>query len=1631
MHTVKGELDLYIYDRDGTLVRHHTQSNYDTIRARLDPNFSATCDRVTRFECDKEYEYPRPVQYGERTIIPIYLDEPLFVPDHILPLTNSGGDGHYAVSYDKGTTWWTHDGISFTEVTIPTADSLRLQGMNGTSLEAMDIEVHMEKYEDHIVIMATPDALVNVIYGYEINMDYHSSLIDPYYIRWIGDLSVLPRYTLETLPISSSKSGNTYTINISNLAGVTPIDLDTILTKVGNYIGTFTYVGLTVEIDQILVGSYTISVSSDQAVFSQRTSNAKYSFWGRTNPTYSDGVLGGVRHHGAESRCYLYTYNGGPSENIWMFPFLPDRELRRTSLKRSIGLPFTPTAEYGENTINPDYGLLTTGGIQLWSVEKDHHSSLGFAPLLFRYRFLTPGDADDTEYLLFYKTRVGTFMGLDRIQPNKYFYDDAILEAGGESNARRFMTYQPLLKDPSSPVMWSWILYDNMSPDGEFIPQSANNPFHDIILEVHSDHLLIRQYGQEPMFRLEANVDETFRTATATFEDLSGHDLVINSSFSGMNYLSSIPITIVRDILNKTFIITIVGDLTERYFIGNISDPRSEALVGKGMYDMVRVQNAKTGPWSTSNLATRLKASGEESFMTALHEDIAGDVDDASNIIDQEWDYRHLVKYGNVTTSSDAFGDQTAEFDGTSLVYLKDTLGDSNRSFRWDMPHPPVAVYAEFQPDILQNSTVLTSRKGEYKLIDDGTMEVQAKIPLNTTITRSRPAPRYHSGYNYIGQYYDSVSYIDPNSGKPVVLSLGESNLRKWTWDPVGYSSTMAFDSIGRSARWSGTYWDPISLSVKVARVHNDGTGLFVSAYDIDNNTYDTAEEYQINAAAFTHANDSLTSMYTNDSGHPILVIYSGSGWVQEDGIIEVDMVDKTAIQIATSNTFFPYTNFYDYNDSTDNATTYKDSNGDWITFAMRNCYIGQCYIHNHTTGVVDYVTLGNLLTYDQFYPLWGNADPNTYWPRRPWSLYNIPNTSYAIFLASPYRSYNHRTWYETLIDMDSQTIMRTDIPYYGYASAPTINYSRYNYLRSTSAATAVHGTDDTYNNIDELIHTFAGSSNGSTYGAAELALYDERTDVRSLYTESQSEELTYQTASANQLVVMEYPDFQLVMLNDKVAIAGPNTTLLDYGKGSDTMALSSFNIGGKFEYNAGTFDDPLSYVATDLYTGRVKNIVLKTQVPVQGSYKFPCHLYEIAEIDSFFTNFTGETTFVLFILPESSLTAKTYFLDTNNSLLLTEITDLNLATVTPNTISAINSSLNTIATTVGLSSTIGLIYYNIDGDGEDTVVSQTYVKYNCRTQAQAWDYNRRRRLSMPRMITKNGNCYYIITPMLHIYNHLNRKIYNNQEGNQYHYGYFNQIQMKDFTAAICNWNTSDLASADHGDGGCAFLVIDKEDNIVIRTLLNENYDNENYAPRHYMVSDVVTDVFDMSLGVRQVSGMQDSETMVFHKAGDADTKFYLMPGANGGFYNNMISNQLWCLPIAIKDKLVTTAYPYPGDAPVKFKETTNASGYKSWADLRWYFIDGAGTSFINDEMISFVICNTFGYAIDNWQVVSSFNTLIKGEIDVASTYNIEHSSAAEGSNIGFTKRAGVMDTDSTLVEEPVADDKFFILFDK
>lgn len=1627
MKRLKGELDLYIFrhDDDGgsKLVKHHHQFNYDTIRGRLDPNFSATCDRITRFECDKSFEYPRSVQYDELTELPLYLDEPLFVPDIID--AQLSGDGFFALSYDQGTTWWMYNGAALVSITKPaTAAELRASGMDKANLAVVPLSAHTEKYVDHIIIMATPNAANEAIYGYRINMKYDSALIDPYYVRWIGDIPKLSRYTLETLPISSSKTDNTYTIDISNLSGVAPIEVDTIMTFVGDYIGTFTFVGLTVEINEVLVGTYTITVETDLDIDDQRSTNAKSLFWGSGTAPDTDGILGGVRHHGAETQGQIYTYNGGPVQNTWLWPFMPDKAFREASLKRSIGLPWSTVYEYGDNVIDPAYGLASTGSVVLWSTDTEHQTGLGLSPMLYRYRFLTTGDASTAEYLLFYKTRAETLMGLDRARPDTWSNETYMTDSHGGGY---HPGHQHMLKDPAHPVIWNKLMYDYLSPDGEYTPKTASNPYHDLIIEVYDDHLNISKYGFDPMFTLEANTNEVFYSATASLEDPTGYDLTIHyyDSDQGSYYLASIPVSITRNSVTKSFDVTVNDDLTDRLFVGNISSPRPTGTSGLAMYDMLRVQHALGGPWTPANLLADLKTM-DGSFLSALHEDSTEPTDDSSAVFDQEWDFRHLNKLGSVPVAADIYGDQAATFDGSSLVYLTDNNGDSGRSFRWNMHTPVLSSYLEFQPDVLQDSTLMQNRGGQVRLQSDGTLIFDGKKPIGASVSRTTmqfEQYKFDEPTDPIQSRSQSLLYVAPASGDVVSLCMHDTDglihteVRSGEW-----SSNVAYDGVDiAGARWQGFFWDSVSSTTKVARVHSDDTGLFISAYDVDNRTYDTAAEYTVGGNPFTHAMNALVSMYTDDSGDPILVIYSGEGWLQTDGILEINLATDTLTQIAMSGTQIGYVDYRDYNDGRDKAVTFKDSNGDRITVAVKDPSTGQCFYYNHTTGICTEETLGEFLTNSQLVAIWGLANRQEI---RPWSLTHIRGTAKALFIAGEYNMLEstHPHTYMSVVDLGKKEVITKGLEVTGrIETSPSPNYYYSN--KSVPVAQLPHGHSDSNNTQPEAIHCIVQTPYTAYNPYCYLKEVQSVIDLRALYSAAEKDSATYST-TLHKMGVVEYGGFQIGVLDDQVMLVGPNKTISDYGRADSDPRLAHMNVGGELAFTGANTANISDYTSSNLYDGTVKNVVLRTQGPQYGAYRFSCYMYPALLIDSFWTEFAGNTTFLLSIVKSGE--AGTYFLDSNSGYALTLITDANLGQVTPSDINVINSNLATVQGALGHGDLLGLVYYNIDGDTGSPSVSKTYVKYTCEANDPVEDLTKSRRTADPRCFCKNGHFLTVASPAQTMENHLGETVHVNYDDTKTLHGYFNLARLPNMVAGVCVYTDSGPSTP---TGGCSFVALDGDDNLVTQALSYNVFSDREGSYRHYIMSDVFAGTLDISLWNRQHSDDTDGEVMVFYKSGEISAQCMYIPGSTFS-YDNGETEQHTMFPWKVDGGVCSTALPYPGDAPNMFKETANAAGYKEWGDLRWYFQDGTGTSFGADEMISFSLANNFGYAIDNWQVINSFSSLNQGEIDPLTGYGVRESASADGSSVGIHDRAGDIDTSSTLMDEPTADDKFFVIFE-
>lgn len=1651
MYKIKGELDFYIYDKDNNLVKHHTQSNYDMMRSRLDPTFNNECQRLTILECRRSYDYSRKMVYGDISDLPVYFNEPIFIPDTIS--TRVIGNARYALSYDKGATWWTHNGTTFVANTASTAADLRATGMTDTQLAAITKDQHKTKYDDHIVFRATPLETDDILYGYDVLLKYDSSLIDPYYIRWISDIPNISRYRLETSPISTSRNGNVYTISISNLSGVAPIDFDTLLTTRGIttatlFIGTFTYVGITIEIDQILVGSYTISVIDEPDVFATRALNAAYSYWGTTTPTYSDGISGGVRHHGAETRAMLYSYNGGPVENQWMYPFMPDINFRRVAMNRSIGLPGVGAdTMYGENVINPIYGLTTSGSVELYSSDPELYSDLGFAPILYRYLFTSSGNSDTANYLLYYTTKVENFLGIDRLYPIRYYNGDAY------SGTNYQPAFQLPLKDPNNPVIWNYIMYDKLAAFDKLVPATSCNPFHDMIVEIWPTYIQLRRYGKDVLFKLDANVNETFELATATFEDPTGYDLIVQykDSNDGLSYLASIPITITRDIAARDFKIAVVGDLTARYFVGNISDPRPDISGGKALHTLLKVQDAKNGPWKTSTLLTNLKTTSENDFLSVVHIDKTGDSSNADYVLDKQWNYRNLKKYGNVSTSVDGFGDQSIEFDGTSLTYLVDNKGVSNLGYKWLEQQPILSTYLEFKPDTLHTATVLQNRGNTVNIAADGkaTFLNSRGNSIVTELIGSSwktwgPSLYWGSMLGGSGFQVDTpFQGINPLTKKLIYLC---------TSNQLGYlpqrydQSTNASGLVDlrsttlpstmwpqyNSGQWRGLYWDSVDAMIKLVCVYTSNTSLQITSIRIDNWTAPAYTNYLVSGSNFTHARYPSTCLYNNADNDPILLIYNGEGWVQSDGVLSINLRTSILTKIPITGTYIPWVQLnIHYHDR---AVYYINTLGHECLFAVLNPALGSVYNYNLTLGTCVSSTIGALGDLTSMTSLWGMTDINVDYTTRKWAIVGIPGTKYALFHPGHY-SYNSypNTGWSSLIDMENMKVVDSKIEHYGnaYIYGPNNGYSSgvpfyfYALLRILPGHSSANDKITT-GTIWGRFQGPATYSGGNTSGFTAYSTIN----FNRIYEEDADQSVISYTTDVNKLGYIEYPEFTIGILNDKITYVGCNKDILEYSRNLTNPTLNSFVLGGTLTYNSGDKNTVTSYTASNIYTGRMKNVVNKTQSIINGAYKFAPYMYTLGNINSFFTKFVNTTTYLICIKSLSTgYATRIYFLDTNNSMSLTEITDLNLASVTPNSITDINNNLAAIVGLHGSSGKIGLIYYNINGDVADTDVSKTYVQYNAVTDSKKIESTAYRKRSVHFMMAKNGHLIYL-NKEFEILNHLNKTLGvqpNTGDANITMIQGMDSIRLKDFTLGLAINSTRDFTTT--SALGTTLLGIDSKDNMLINQLsyVALPVADITLTTRYYLMSDVFRDTFDITTWLRNENAVTKN-SVTFYQKDQPNKKIYFIPtNGNTETTNNVIGH----FPVTVENKTFSTAYPYPVDAPTAFVQTANNVGYKSWGSLRWYFIDGTGTSFTNNEVISFALANNHGYAIDNWQIVNNFNLLLKSGTDISTNLGIEKSCSVNANMISFKKDVGELDRVSTLLTEPAQEDTFFILFDK
>jgi len=1647
MYDIKGELDLYLLDKNGKVIKHHQQHNYDTIRGRLNPSFSLNVNRITRFECDLSHTFPIRVLFDELSIIPLYPEEPIFVVNQITPVVSS--DGFYAISYNSGTTWWIHDGADWSTVTFASAAELRNVGMTGSELTAIPYSLHVDKYIDHVMIAGTPDVANSVLSGYSLNLKYDSSLLDPYYVRWLGDVSTASylssgggRYTLEGDPIGS-QTANVYQINVNNTSGTGPINIDSIYTTTtsGGYIGTFTYVGLSVEIDQILVGTYTITVSSSTAVFTQRTDNAEFMFWGTTTPTYNDTVCGGLQYTGETMATFLNTYQGGPAADKLMGYFKPDASLRSISLLRGVGMPYSVAYLFSHNKVDPAYNLLSTGSIDLGSTDPDFRSGLGFYPRYLRYIFDTSGTADTATYMLAYQTRPDSLLNDSRLYNTRYV-------------ATAYHKYDnKLLKDPFNPVPWGYILYNGLTYEGDYIPYHSTNPFHDLLIETHQDHINIRRYGRPVSLRIEANNNETFAYGWATYEDQSNRDLHIISydTVSSDWRLSSLPVRITRDLVHKDIDITVTGDMTERIYLSNISSHIPNFVGGLGLYDMLRVQDAKNGPWTTADLMTEIKSAYQNyPFMALANDEYSpqsfDDIwDDANNkVLDQEWGYRNLETLGDISVSTDIDGDMVIEFNG-GISYLRDDLGSSGRSMPYSRLAPMSSLYLEFKPDSLQDSTLLTSRGTKINLALDGQFSVDPGTELGSSgLMISDPVTISTSlitSYTTRNRVRHSIPYIHPVNNKTYVMAHEYNGNSGDTIDvlliDVEADTKLIIGSYSYldCSTWSEPYWDSQANEMRIARIPVIAGYIRLETYNLENGSLVDTVDYVLNPS-FT-PKTLLSSTYTDDvSGHPTLVIFSGVGWTLARGVFIVDLITRTVTHINDcTGDFFPavtdtvrvdYNFYFGYTSPYGQGNTYKDENNDLITLMHRfpwepaTSTWNPIYKFNHTTHVwTKLADTGPNLDLAELDIVWEGG----LWPSRGFNSIVIPGTRLLVLFVMPL--YTDSTYGDPIVNLYDIDKNKWLTPY-GITRYGGLNQNIASNPYSNRLLWHPHGSSLRNNPISTEVK-FASISMGNTL------VYTEQTLILSGWNKSYVlPSLSYSASSVNSLGLVEFPGFKLGSMNGVPFLSGTDQLWSDYHQFSRSATedhqLENLALGCSLDYNTGSTSLIGSYTYTDVYLGTMKNLALRTQVPVEGSYKFAPYMFELNHVSEIETQFTNTTTFVM-VLRRPDLTIGTYFLDSNNGNELTLITDLNLASVTPATVTTINDRLTHIKSLYPSNTDIGFVYYNINGDTPGSCkVSKTYVKYDCVIKPgllATQDQNSGR--TSARFVSHNGRALIYTINGTSIHDQLSETVVTLYNDVSSTYNTFNHsldtVQANGFSMVLAD--TASKTSPYCYNAG-ALMVTGSDDHFYLFGLRDDVCASTSSFPRYLMSSDIWTGEYEFIYS--HISGTDSSCTVAFKINGNDTIRALYVPLYSGVLDGVTKNNCFW--PLALDGETFKTSYPYPTDAPVSFTHQASGTVSDQWGSLSWTFIDGAtGTSFVTNEMISFITMDLLGYAVDNWQNLNTFTYLMKGETDTAKMIGIDDNSSADGSTISLPVRAGIIDKVSSGIVEPAETDKFFIIF--
>lgn len=1562
MDRIKGIISGGIYNKAGQKVQDIFLYNYDTIDGRLSDDFSTECYRVDEFKVLVENpSLISRVYEGTYVKVPMYPTEAMFIPE-TFTIKGSAENSKFVISYDQGTQWWYWDGASLVPTTFADANELKAIGMDINALNAITADAHDEKYVDHVVLAMTPSG-EDFIEGYDMTMVYTPTRSSSAATRWIGDVKNIDRYTFNRTPISTGQlvDGNTtyYDINISNIGGTENLIIKNICAENfdNSKIATFANVDLSVEPDHVLIGKYRLIRNAANDVLEQIDENTKMMLLGTTNPDYTDGAFSvNLSNYSGATLLGESGFNA-PTNHASVYPVLADSTLREQQLNRTVVIP--ETEQHQHNEINAGWLVSSNGNLNVTSTDPEFLSKLSHFPAYLRMRMLTTGTESTTEYLPYIQHRP------DSLFSNRLAYLSA------DSNTLFHMDF---LRNVVNPLPWNYIEYHNVGIESSDVPMQSVNPFHDVILDTFEDKIVIRRYSGDQLFEMMAQAGETFQMAWVNRDDPSGRCLYIiaNDSVTGDNILFSSPISFVLDSSDESITVVTNGDLSERFFYGNVSDPDSEyAMVAK---DVLELHQALAGTAKPSDILGDMQT--ETNLYSAYSSNtIPGTVNTGSTLHDQKWGQLEVTLAGDSQSTTNG-PNYVVDFAGSGYAFTDEVVDDLSRRTAL---RPDSFVSFKLNPVADQDAIPLQ--------MDDVWLNIDAAAGLKIGTNAVWPNfMNIESSYGWFIGGNEPNDIVRMDFGDDTIDLIARASMAydrayhgicfrsMGVWMAGGTTSAGTLEKYDLTSDTSNslergslatpmTKGDGHSGDAQYGRMFNRFGNTPVQAIDYDNDSVATTPRVDLPQASNEDLVDSSMLLHNEEStwwGYPVNNWVSGGAGVFHGSvnILEIQHANDTAIANDTLIT----------NDTTGGISGlfgHIYNNGDYGWFSQYN--------------TLDFAECGSGIDFKRL-------DKNL-------SLITVETRMTgvgAITSCSGADSYSNR-----------KTSMNNND--YGYSIRNQNEASQRKDLNNDTLSFVTRATPPT----DKR-----NAAACSDWLVSNAKPFSENIRLG-----------TYISGSNTEIGLWNTRGMTVGIQGDTVQVAPRKDEDM-------TKGLSWLGLGARISPNTG-YDNIGEYNVSDYFEGQLSDIHVGAGVDLDGAFRHLPYMYDLADVEGFESTHTLPSTFT-FIIEGHSEKITHYFIDTANGDAITEINTGNMGNVTPVDIDELNAALVTLKAFFNTRARIGLVTYDLETTNSYKV-SKTYVKTRhvvrpIHPRAYGMDSSGNYSETDPalnarfttRLFAYNGRGIWIPKDTSQeksvVEDIVNRRRLT--EISPLHT--FDNIQVCENGAGfICFIDRSTINTSERH-----FLWVGKNDYRYVTEL-------EDYVGGYEHVSMGTYNVWDESWSVQtcltdpSLTEWNDKSREYFANTGD---RVLCIPTRNdiasGSIGSSVERTSFLPWTITTDSKLdVTRAFP---EVSVDKYKLISATAPFIWESISWSFANGASSPhFSMGDIFSTALLGYHGAAIDNWQILNSFNLMMhcKADIQDYSTLDavtVDVSDEMKG-------RVGEIDEGSSLITEPATLSKFFL----